>query len=117
MKNFEFYMNNRKWTIKEVPQEEVIEKIKTINEEPISSGVYFGITVESSQEILIDKDLHLNTRRATLFHELMHCYIRCYGVVIESYSEEQVCDMFANAYIEISKIYDDYVLYKASVEG
>lgn len=104
-----FNMNNREWEIIELNQEEIRKKFKEYkyDGEP-QSGKYFGLTYMDSQKIYIDKSLHREQKRQTLLHELMHCYIGCYLFCQDSYTEEHICNLSANAHDIIHKIVEDY---------
>ena len=104
-----FKMNDRTWEIIELSQEEIRKKYKEYkyDGEP-QDGRYFGLTYMDSQKIYIDKDLHIEQKRQTLLHELMHCYIGCYLFNHDNYTEEHICNISANSHDIIHKIVDDY---------
>ena len=105
-----FIMNDRQWEIKEISQEEIRKHIKDYkyDGEPSEIGRYYGQTYFDEQIIYIDKDLHIEQKRQTLMHELMHCYIGCYLYEFKSFDEENVCNISANAHDMIHKIVEDY---------
>lgn len=106
----EFEMNNRNWKIIELSQEDIREKFKKYkyDGEP-QEGRYFGLTYTDSQVIYIDKDLHIQQKRQTLLHELMHCYIDCYLFNSrKGYDEEDVCNISSNSHQIIHKIVEKY---------
>lgn len=104
MSEFVFVMNESIYSIKEVSQEE-LSKI-TIDE---GDGYYYGQTRFQAQEILIDKDLSYIRKRRTLYHELMHVYIREYLTTRDiSPNEEVMCDISANSHDIIHDIVEDY---------
>ena len=71
-----FKINNRTWKILELSQEEIKKEFKRhLDGEPGENGKYFGITYADEQTILLDKDLHIETKKHTLKHELAHCYM------------------------------------------
>lgn len=89
-----FKMNSSYYTIKEVSQEELQEEIA---EE--TDGYYYGQTRFRKQQILIDKDLSYERKKKTLYHELMHVYIREYVSTRDiELTEESLCDISANAH-------------------
>lgn len=105
-----FKMNDRTWEIKELSQEEIRQHIKDYkyDGEPSETGKYYGQTYFDEQIIYIDKDLHIEQKRQTLMHELMHCYIGCYLYDFKNFDEENVCNISANAHDMIHKIVEDY---------
>lgn len=110
----EFKINNRKWKIEEKSQSDIknIQNIRRANKEENLESItprYYGVTYCDIQEICIDKDLPLDRKRATLIHELTHCYICNYITHDEkNYSEEDVADIVANSYDIISEIINKY---------
>ena len=108
-KTFIFYMNNRLWQIKEMPQ----EMFKKKNEE--TDGQYFGSTFFDLQEIWLDKELNEEAKRQTLKHELMHCYIGCYISLHDNtinFNEENLCDISSNSNEIIHDITENYFEWK-----
>ncbi len=104
MNEFVFEINESIYSIKEVSQEE-LSKI-TVDED---DGYYYGQTRFQSQEILIDKDLSYVRKKKTLYHELMHVYIREYLTTRDiSPNEEVMCDISANSHDIIHDIVEDY---------
>lgn len=98
--NFTFYMNEREWKILIKSQQEMKDYY---NEENI--GYYYGQTHFMTQEIWISDDVPKTQLDKTLFHELMHCYIRMYITTQDlEYNEESLCDISSNAYKKISSI-------------
>lgn len=112
-KEFYFYMNERSWKILEKTQEEMFNYYKEKN-----VGYYYGQTHFKEQEIWISDDIPYTQLDKTLFHELMHCYIRMYITTQElEYNEESLCDISANAYKIILSIITDFIQYKNRLEG
>lgn len=74
-----FVMNGRTWKIVELSQDKIREEYKKYkyDGEP-EQGKYFGLTYFDSQTIYVDADLHIQQKKQTLRHELMHCYLGCY---------------------------------------
>ena len=104
MNEFVFEINESIYSIKEVSQEE-LSKI-TVDEE---DGYYYGQTHFQTQEILIDKDLSYVRKKKTLYHELMHVYIREYLTTRDiSPNEEVMCDISANSHDIIQDIVEKY---------
>ncbi len=104
-----FKMNDRTWEIKELSQEEIRKHIidYKYDGEP-GVGKYYGQTYYDEQTIYIDKDLHIEQKRQTLMHELMHCYIGNYLYSTKEYTEEDLCNISANSHDIIHKIVEDY---------
>ena len=69
-----FKMNDREWIIKEVEQNELCSAHNDFS----GDGCYYGITFPSIQEIWLYKDIKKETKKKTLYHELMHCYLFTY---------------------------------------
>ena len=99
-----FKMNNSYYEIKEVSQEELQREIASDDD-----GYYYGQTRFRKQLILIDKDLSEARKRKTLYHELMHVYIREYLTTRDiSPNEEVLCDISANSHDIIHEIVNQY---------
>lgn len=111
---FNFQINNRNWIIKELSQEEIkiIQNKRKANEEENIKSLndrYYGITYTDIQEIYLDKDLPGDRKRATLIHELTHCYITNYIThQNKTYDEEMVADIVSNSFDIIREIVDKY---------
>lgn len=104
-----FKINNKKWNIEEVSQEQMREIMKKHNDKPDEIGRYFGLTYTDIQTIYLDKDLCLDRKRSTLLHELGHCYINTFITHQDkNYNEEDVVDIISNSHDIIRKIVDDY---------
>ena len=93
---FEFYMNERYWKIYEKSQQEMKDYY---NEDGV--GYYYGQTHFATQEIWLSEDIPPTQLDKTLFHELMHCYIRMYITTQELELTEE--------YLPISKARIEYV--------
>lgn len=111
---FNFQINNRNWIIKELSQEEIkiIQNKRKANEEENIKSLndrYYGITYTDIQEIYLDKDLLRDRKRATLIHELTHCYITNYIThQNKTYDEEMVADIVSNSFDIIKEIVEKY---------
>lgn len=104
-----FKMNNRNWTIIELSQEEIREELKKHNDKVEEYGKYYGLTYSDIQTIFIDKDLCEERKRATLLHELGHCYIVSFIThLYKNYNEEDVVDIISNSHDIIRDIVDKY---------
>lgn len=109
-----FKINNRTWTIEEKSQSEIkrIQNERRANEDDNIKSVtprYYGVTHCDIQEIYLDRDLPIDGKRATLIHELTHCYIDNYITHdAKDYSEEDVADIISNSYDIIHEIVDEY---------
>lgn len=105
----EFTINNRKWKILEVNQKEMFDETDETDETDEKIGYYYGKCLMYKQIIYLDKDLPFETKRKTLLHELMHCFINCYITHLDKkYEEEDLCDMVANSHDIIHKIVEGY---------
>lgn len=105
-----FKMNDRDWEIIELSQEEMRKIFKNYkyDGEP-QQGKYFGLTYADTQKIYIDKDLHIQQKRQTLLHELLHCYLLCFNMQYgNGYTEEDVCNISSCSHDIIHKIVEDY---------
>ena len=74
----EFKINNRSWVIEEVSEvflKEILQN-KILDDEKITMAN--GLTDFQKQIIYLNEDLHIDQKRQTLLHELMHCYIRTF---------------------------------------
>lgn len=99
-----FYINNVLYTIKEVKQKELMDY--KCNEE---DSYYYGQTHYPEQEIWIDIDLSFEKKKETLYHELMHCYIKEFISTIElEPTEEMLCDISAKSHDFIHGIVKKY---------
>lgn len=109
-----FKINNREWTITETSQSDIknMQNIRRANEEENLKSIdtrYYGITYTDIQKIYIDEDLPEDRKKATLIHELAHCYIDCFITHCDkSYTEEDVADIVSNSYDIIHEIIDRY---------
>lgn len=104
MSKFTFEMNKAIYEIKEVSQDYLSTQI--VDEE---DGYYYGQTRFPIQTIFIDKDLLYERKKKTLYHELMHVYIREYLTTRDiSPNEEVMCDISANSHDIIHNIVEDY---------
>ena len=109
----DFYMNNSKWTIYEVEQKLFWEDDGKLDE--MNSGVEFlGRCKFLPQEIWIFKDLSLEQKKKTLYHELLHCYKGCYITFEElnNIPEDFCCDISANSHDIIHSIVEEYIARK-----
>ena len=89
-----------------------MQNIRKANEEENLKSIdtrYYGITYCDEQKIYIDEDLPKDRKKATLIHELAHCYIDNYITHCDKqYSEEDVADIVANSYDIIHEIVEQY---------
>lgn len=106
MKSFE--MNNRLWAIEEVEEQEIIDILQ--KQEECKILMANGLTDFQQQVILLNKNIHPEMKKQTLYHELMHCYIRCYITFdqLSGIEEEMICDICANSHDIIHKIVEGY---------
>ena len=101
-----FKMNDREWQIIETNQSKMCEIEQTKEE---TGYKYFGICCYGEQTIYLWEELKQEQKRATLMHELLHCYIGVYcsfGNV--TWNTDLVCDICSNSHDIIHKIVEDY---------
>ena len=116
-----FKINNRGWEIIELSQREIkdIQNKRRANEDENINSVdtrYHGITYVDVQKIYLDKDLPEDKKKATLIHELVHCYISNYITHShKQYCEEDVADIVANSFEIITEIVNNYIKEKEEV--
>lgn len=108
-----FCIDDISWEIKEISQEEIRRILKERNEKELDSkpdlGRYLGVTIPDENIIYLDKNLAKSRKEKTLIHELTHTYISEFITHSEkSYSEEDVCDIMANAFFTINTIFQEY---------
>lgn len=100
-----FKINNREWEIKEVNQ----EKLCQAHNDTSGEGSYYGTTFPNIQEIWIWKDIPLEQKRKTLYHELMHCYIFSFISFNDiPFTIDDFCDISANSHDIIHEIVEEY---------
>lgn len=112
-----FEINNSLWKIVEKPQKAFWDESGEIQQS--DSGYFFGKSIYSIQEIWICEDLNLGQKIRTLYHELMHVYLRSYMTYQErSFSEEELCDISSNSHDILHDIADKYteLLYEREEE-
>ena len=111
---FKFKINNRNWRIIELSQEEIKRKqnIRRANEDENIKSTdrrYFGVTYFDEQIICLDESLPTDRKRATLIHELTHCFIGNFITHQEkTFDEEMVADIVSNSYDIITEIINKY---------
>lgn len=99
-----FEINGSYYTINEVSQDELQKEIASDED-----GYYYGQTRFRKQLILIDKDLPKERKKKTLYHELIHVYIREYVSTRDiDLTEELLCDISANSHDMIHEIVKHY---------
>ena len=70
---------------------------------------FYGLTTLSKQRVLLNKDIHIERKKKTLYHELMHVYKDVFiGNEEWKISEEELCDISACSHDIIHKIVEDY---------
>ena len=99
----EFTMNGVYYSIAEVEE----EYMKDGEDE---DHYYYGQTDWEKHLVMLDKKLGLSKKKKTLYHELMHVYIKEYITTetLEDINEEILCDFSANSHDIIHKIVEDY---------
>lgn len=97
-----FTINGEKWYITEVPQERFVD-----NED--GERLYFGQTHYDTGQIWLYRDLNWDKKRKTLYHELMHVYIKTFITSSDmKFDEELLCDISANAHDVVQDIAERY---------
>ena len=99
-----FTVNGDKWHISEATNEQLLQSL-----DPGDTSKYiFGLTSRSQHRIYINSQICEGQKKKTLLHELMHCYLWEYGICMDTFNEESVCDLFAGAYMLAKPIYEKY---------
>ncbi len=102
-----FKINNSVWTIELVDKDTLLKKYNEDSEE--KAFFAYGVTLFSSHEIWINKDMCFDQQINTLKHELTHCFIFNYGMFnVPHYTEEMVCDIVANINDFINTVIEDF---------
>ena len=96
-----FEINNHKWSISIMPEEELLKEYKKRN-----SNAYacYGLTFYKEHKIWLSEELCNDEKVRTLIHELTHCYIWEMGFYNADFNnEELICDFVASIhdFIEI----------------
>lgn len=98
-----FKINNRTYEIKEVSQKELQEEAGSLD------GEYFGLTIPKRQEIWLWKELLMEQKKITLYHELFHCYTLNYLTFNDlELKEDDYADISANSHDIIHEIVQEY---------
>lgn len=101
----DFIINGRNWHIRELEQ----DKILKLYQEEYENGTYcFGMTKYPQQTIYINKDMCVEVKKQTLYHELMHCYLFSYFHEANEFGLEALCDISANSHDIIHDIATEY---------
>lgn len=104
-----FIINNENWEIEEKSQDEIKEIMKKRGNTLENGCMWFGVTLTDINKIYLCNELHPDRKEKTLCHELMHCYITSNIMHVEKdYSEEELCDIFSNAFVVIGNICSKY---------
>lgn len=104
-----FTMNNKEWKIIEVEQKLFWEDDNELDKMD-NKSYYFGRTKFENQEIWLWKDISIEQKKKTLYHELMHCYRGSYicFASLDNQDEDIWCDVSANSHDIIHKIVKNY---------
>lgn len=96
---------------------EVEEEMMRANGEETS--YYYGQTDWEKNVVMIDKNIGKSKKRKTLYHELMHVYIKEFITTeeINKVNEEIICDLSANAHDIIHEIVEEYFKNRNIKEG
>lgn len=106
----QFKINNKTWEIKELDNKAFIELIEKLKEEQSLQyeGLVLGFCDYASHSIYLNNYQCEEEKKATLTHELIHCWLWSHGASYMSYSEDAVCDTVSASYDFIHKIINDY---------
>lgn len=109
-----FTLNNQEWTILLKDQQDFDNHGDHTKED----GYFFGQSHFNYQEIWLDKSLKHSKIKNTLYHELMHVYLKTYVTNGDcSYDEESLCDLSANSHDIIHNIAQKYMHYLDSIRN
>lgn len=99
-----FKMNNDKWEIKLISNDEM----QKYADSDLKESFTHGLTVYNENTIYLN-ELSPNKKR-TLHHELVHCYLYEFGFnpFEKQFSLEDVCEICASSNEIINKIINDY---------
>ena len=99
-----FEMNNDKWEIKIISNDEMAKK----SDSDLINTFTHGLTVYNENTIYLN-ELAPNKKR-TLYHELVHCYLYEFGFnsFDKQFNLEDVCEISASSCDIINKIINDY---------
>lgn len=112
----EFKINGFTYRIVQVEQSKFWEGSRTTQEE--DGGYFFGRSYFDKQEIWLDSESTEEQKRRTLYHELMHVYIRTHITNTDMQFEEEVlCDISANAHDIIHDIVERYFNNKVMLDS
>ena len=106
-----FKINDREWEIRETDINGLREQYNKdlVEEERDKKSFFYGLCTLSEQLILLNKNVHIERKKKTLYHELMHVYKDVFiGNQEFQFNEEELCDISANSHNIIHKICEDY---------
>ena len=102
-----FQLNDIGWEIKEISEQELLEKYKEIN--PKDDVFYvFGICLKIKNVILLSNELEESQKKRTLIHELMHAWLWTNRIELEDFSEEEMCNFTSASYYFINDVVTKY---------
>ena len=111
-----FKINGLTYRIVQVEQSRFWEGSRTTQEE--DGGYFFGRSHFDKQEIWLDSESTEEQKRRTLYHELMHVYIRTHITNTDMQFEEEVlCDIAANSHDIIHDIVERYFNNKVMLDS
>lgn len=109
---FEFEINNLKWKVVKIQNEELQELRKKLGVEQNTKynedSWYYGFCDCAHHTIYINEYLCLEEQQRALIHELTHAWLWSHGTSYEQYCEDAVCDIVASIYCFISQILTKY---------
>lgn len=82
-------------------------------------GYYYGQSHFFTHEVWLESSLSEEKKRKTLYHELLHIYIKEFITTrdMESFTEEMLCDISANSHDIIHEIVENYFKSKEIMKG
>jgi len=94
MTDKQFYINTLLWQVREEPNDVI--KVDSQEYGQDDTEFYYGICLYPIQTIEINEDLCKDQKIRTLKHEIVHAWLYSWGMRKEDYTEEELCEIFAN---------------------
>ena len=111
---FEFEINNLKWKIVKIPNEELQNLRRKIGEEQNikynEDSWYYGFCDCAHHTIYISDYICYEEQQRTLIHELTHAWLWSHGASYTQYCEDAVCDIVASIYCFVSQVFTKYYM-------
>ena len=107
-----FKMNDVPYKIIEIEQ-------KDFDQIEDDGGYYYGQSHFFIHEVWLESSLSEEKKRKTLYHELLHIYIKEFITTrdMDSFTEEMLCDISANSHDIIHEIVENYFKSKEIMKG